>query len=271
MQILSMPTENKVEAAPLEAAERKYGTPEPFFLPGFGPHADTVALLIHGFTGSPSEFRRLGYYLHDQGYTVKAVLLPGHGTTPEDMIQTGFRDWWRGVKEEFEALRNAGYKRIIPIGHSMGGLLSLKLAMEEEVPGVVSLATPIHLGSRKVIFAAVLQFFVKYISKKRPPGAERITSESLAYDRTPVPCVVHFRRLLFHVKKKLDRVRVPLFIGQGELDRTSLPHSAPFIYKKVSSETKELKVYPNSSHGILLDSDRDQVYEDIGLFMARLI
>lgn len=249
---------------------RKFGTPEPFFLKGSGKNESTVVLLIHGFTGSPSEFRRLGYYLHDLGYTVKAILLPGHGTTPEDMIQTGFRDWWRCVKEEFAKLRQEGYERVIPIGHSMGGLLSLKLAMEEEVPGVVSLATPIHLGSRKVIFAFFLQFFVKYISKKRPAGYEHITSESLAYDRTPVPCVVHFRRLLFHVKRKLDRVQVPLFIAQGELDRTSLPASAPFIYKNVASRQKEIKVYPNSSHGLLLDSDREQVYEDIGLFLAQL-
>lgn len=268
MQSITMPAEHG--CTPVEVMERKYRTPEPFFLPGFGPNAETVVLLIHGFTGSPSEFRRLGYYLHDQGYTVKAVLLPGHGTTPEDMIQTGFRDWWRAVKEAFETLREAGYHRIVPVGHSMGGLLSLKLAMEEDVMGCVSLATPIHLGSRKVMLAWLLQWFVKYVSKRRPPDAERITSESLAYDRTPVKCVVHFRRLLFHVKKKLNRVRVPLFIGQGQQDRTSLPHSAPFIYKKVASEVKELKVYPNSAHGILLESDREQVYEDIGRFIAQL-
>jgi carboxylesterase len=257
-------------SAPISVIERQFGTTEPFFLPGFGPNAETAVLLIHGFTGSPSEFRRLGYYLNDLGYTVKAVLLPGHGTTPEDMIQTGFRDWWRGVKESFEWLQESGFTRIVPIGHSMGGLLSLKLAMEEDVSGVVSLATPIHLGSRKAIFAYMLQFFVKYVAKKRPPGFEHITSESLAYDRTPIPCVVHFRRLLFHVKKKLNRVRVPLFIGQGELDRASLPRSAPFIYKKVSSVDKVLRLYPNSGHGVLLETDRELVFEDIGRFIARL-
>lgn len=267
MEWVTMPAEN---SAPIGNMERKFRTPEPFFLPGFGPNADTVALLIHGFTGSPSEFRRLGYYLHDQGYTVKAILLPGHGTTPEDMIQTGFRDWWRCVKEAYDTLVDAGYRRIVPIGHSMGGLLSLKLAMEENVAGVVSLATPIHLGSRKLALAYMLQFFVKYVSKKRPQGFEHITSESLAYDRTPLPCVVHFRRLLFHVKKKLNRVRVPLFIGQGELDRASLPRSAPFIYKKVASVDKMLRLYPNSGHGVLLESDREHVFEDIGRFLARL-
>ncbi len=253
-----------------DPAARLFGTPEPFFLEGWGEHKDTVALLIHGFTGSPSEFRRLGYYLNDLGYTVKAILLPGHGTTPEDMIRTGFRDWWSCVRDEFAVLIREGYERVIPIGHSMGGLLSLKLAMEEQVPGVVTLATPIHLGSRSLMFAAWVQFFVKYISKRRPAGWENTVNESLAYDRTPVPCVVHFRKLLFNVKKKLDRVNVPLFIAQGELDRAALPASAPYIYNRVSSQKKEMKVYPNSSHGILLDSDREEVYQDISMFIAQL-
>ncbi|RAV02725.1 carboxylesterase [Paenibacillus sp. YN15] len=251
-------------------ADRQFGTPEPFFLEGWGEHKGTVALLIHGFTGSPSEFRRLGYHLNDLGYTVKAILLPGHGTTPEDMIRTGSRDWWSCVRDEFAVLVREGYDKVIPIGHSMGGLLSLKLAMEEQVPGVVTLATPIHLGSRTLMFAPWVQFFIKYVSKRRPAGWENMINESLAYDRTPVPCVVHFRKLLFHVKKKLDRVSVPLFIAQGELDRAALPASAPYIYSRVSSQKKEMKVYPNSSHGILLDSDREEVYQDISMFIAQL-
>lgn len=252
-----------------QPAERKYATTEPFFLEGIGQNAETALLLIHGFTGSPSEFRRLGYYLNDLGYAVKAILLPGHGTSPEDMICTGFSEWWDGVRTEFTLLREQ-YQRIIPIGHSMGGLLSLKLAMEEQVQGVVSLATPIHLGSRLVACAGWLQFFVKYAVKRRAPGTEHIINEALAYDRTPLRCVVDLRKLLFQVRKKLDQVDAPLFIAQGERDRTSLPRSAPFIFNKVSSQQKEMKVYPNSAHGILLDSERDQVYEDIGSFLAQL-
>lgn len=250
--------------------ERVFRTTDPFILPGRGANASTVLYLVHGFTGSPSEFRRLGYYLNDQGYTVNAILLPGHGTAPEDMIQTGHRDWWSGVRQGYEELRREGYSRIIPIGHSMGGLLSLKLAMEENLPGVISLSTPIHLGSRKLMFAGIMKFFVKYVSKQRPPGYDPSASESRSYDKTPVVCAQSFRRLLLRVKKELYRVKSPLFIAQGGLDRTTLPKSAPFIYGKVSSPQKEIKLYPNSTHSILLDRDKDQVYEDISRFVARL-
>ena len=50
---------------------------KPFFLPG-DEHA---VLLTHGFTGSAAHMRPLGDYLHAQGFTVRGILLPGHGTS----------------------------------------------------------------------------------------------------------------------------------------------------------------------------------------------
>ena len=44
-------------------------------------------LLIHGFPGSPVEMRLIGEYLNEREMTVLAPLLPGHGTTPEDLYQ----------------------------------------------------------------------------------------------------------------------------------------------------------------------------------------
>jgi carboxylesterase len=63
---------------------------EPFLLPG----SKKGALLIHGFTGSPSEMRLLGEHLHRENYTVLAPRLAGHGTTPEDMACTSWRHWY---------------------------------------------------------------------------------------------------------------------------------------------------------------------------------
>jgi carboxylesterase len=73
-------------------------------LPGDERKESTAVLMVHGFTGSPSEFRRVGYFLNEMGYTVKAVRLPGHGTTPEDMIRTGWRDWYQHVLDSYDEL-----------------------------------------------------------------------------------------------------------------------------------------------------------------------
>ena len=46
--------------------------PDPFYLEG---SRRIGILLVHGFTGSPSEMRLLGEYLNQKQYTVYAPLL----------------------------------------------------------------------------------------------------------------------------------------------------------------------------------------------------
>ncbi|MDD9270899.1 alpha/beta hydrolase [Paenibacillus sp. GCM10023248] len=224
--------------------------------------------MIHGFTGSPSEFRRIGYELKDQGYTIQAVRLPGHGTSPEDMIRTGWTDWYGHVLESYDKLANT-CKSVVVMGHSMGGLLALKLAVERQVAGVISLATPIYLTSRKSALAFVVQYFVKYINKK-PRAFSTILDESCAYTKTPIRCVVSLRKLLRHVKKLLPRVAVPVWIGQGNRDGVVHRDSAAYLYERIRSTVKELRYYPKSSHGLLLDQEREHVYADISAFILSL-
>ena len=56
---------------------RAYQGPEhePFFWEAGEP----AALLVHGFPGTPAEMRPLGEVLHEAGWTVHGVLLPGFG------------------------------------------------------------------------------------------------------------------------------------------------------------------------------------------------
>ena len=51
------------------------------------------ALCIHGFTGNPSAMRPVAEAFAAAGYSVELPRLPGHGTTVEDMITTGWSDW----------------------------------------------------------------------------------------------------------------------------------------------------------------------------------
>jgi len=72
----------------------------PFFFEG----NTTGCLLVHGFSGSPPEMRPMGVYLAEKGLTVIGVRLAGHGTTPEDMARTGWRDWVASAEEGLRAL-----------------------------------------------------------------------------------------------------------------------------------------------------------------------
>ncbi|GAA4864564.1 carboxylesterase [Paenibacillus vulneris] len=245
---------------------RNEKTTEPFFLQGHGERASTHIMMIHGFTSSPAEFRRLGYYLHDIGYTVDGILLPGHGTSPEDMMTTGWKDWSGHVVQHYDAIKNRNGKQVIVIGHSMGGLLAMKLAMERRLEGVISLSAPIFLKSRKTIMAVLLKYVMNYMEAK-PAAADYIIEEACTYTKMPVPCIVDLRKLMKLVKSRLEKVHVPIFIAQGERDGVVRPKSAAYIYQHVSSQMKQLTYYPDSSHAVLLDKEREKVYEDIHRFV----
>ena len=93
-----------------------------FFLQG---SRDEGILLVHGYTGAPSEMRMLGNFLQEEGgYTVLGVCLAGHCTTAEALEQTTWPDWYEAVEEGVKELHRH-CRHIYIAGQSMGGLLAM--------------------------------------------------------------------------------------------------------------------------------------------------
>ncbi len=99
--------------------------------------------------------------MHERGFSVCAIRLPGHGTTPEDMNDTRFEDWWNHTLASYDLLAAAGFQErsIIPVGFSMGGLLAIKLSLVRPVGGLMTLATPIFLHDRRIRYAGIVKLF----------------------------------------------------------------------------------------------------------------
>lgn len=95
----------------------------PFMLVG-GRHA---MLLVHGFPGSPAEMRPLAQHLHQLGWTVQGVLLPGFGAQIETLPERKADDWVREVERHLRALQQ-DYDTVVLVGLSMGGAISIQVA-----------------------------------------------------------------------------------------------------------------------------------------------
>ena len=50
-------------------------------------------LFIHSFGSTTLEFQEFSEFLQDQGFKTSNPLLPGHGTTPDDLNRFKFSDW----------------------------------------------------------------------------------------------------------------------------------------------------------------------------------
>src|SRR5437016_5161881 len=98
------------------------GAAEPFSLGG----GDLACLLLHGLTGSPAEVRPVGEALAKAGFRAVGPLLPGHGTTPQDLEVVTRADMLDAAREALLSLRGA--RRVYLCGLSMGALLVVYLA-----------------------------------------------------------------------------------------------------------------------------------------------
>lgn len=236
---------------------------EPFILSG----GKRGVLLVHGFTGTPAEMFLLGKHLNKQGYTVLAPRLCGHGTNLAEMATTDWVNWYHSVCDGYYLLKSI-CEEIDVVGLSMGGILSLKLAMEYEVNRVVTLSAPIHIVNRGVeLLPPIEECAGKYVPKKRRKFSDMAQQYCITYDRTPIACVHYLLRIIKLVSEQVGELKNPLLVVQSTNDHTVISDSANFIYDNAGSEKKELLWLEESGHLVTLDKEREKVFEKIVNFL----
>jgi len=234
-----------------------------FFYPG----SKTGILLIHGFTGSPSEMRYLGEYLKDKGFTVNGVLLKGHGTTIQDMNKTSYKDWIKSAEQGYLKLIDE-CDEIFVVGFSMGGALALHLAQKYDIKGIISLSTPIRILNRQYYIAMLVKYF-KFIIGKQQKIVKQKDPFIISYDKTPIKCMVSLMQLINLVKADLHKIEKPILIMQSYGDGTVHPSSANFIYNRIASIDKSIIFLHNSGHVITCDIEKEQVFDEVHSFISK--
>ncbi|KLU59268.1 carboxylesterase [Peptococcaceae bacterium CEB3] len=240
--------------------------PEPRLVEAFYHEGndDLGCLLLHGFTGSPSEMRFLGEKLAAHDWTVYGLLLSGHGTTPEDMVRTGWKDWARDAEAGVMGLRRH-CRRVAAIGLSMGGLLSLYLAEKGLVDAVISMNTPMVLQDWRARLAGLAKPFVRYVEKAEASGGT--TAERFAYERIPLRPLDSLNKALPGVRRNLGQVRCPVLVMQSRRDKTVSPRSADILWRGLSGARTELIFWENSGHILTLGPEREAVASETARFL----
>lgn len=88
----------------------------------------TGVLVVHGFTGSPFSVRGVADAVVGGGFDVEVPRLPGHGTSIDDMVTTGWSDWTGAVIDALERVASRT-DRVVVVGQSMGATLALWTAL----------------------------------------------------------------------------------------------------------------------------------------------
>lgn len=147
---------------------------------------DTTLVFIHGWSCDSGYWdAQLPVFARD--HRVIALDLAGHGASG-----LGRTAWtMQAFGEDVAAvIRKAGVKRVILIGHSMGGPVALETArlLGPQVIGVIGVDTLADVGGRTIDPAMIEQYMASL--RKDTPSAIRSLVSSLMFPKTADPALV---------------------------------------------------------------------------------
>ena len=242
--------------------------PSAFCLDG----GSTGILLIHGFTGSPPEMSLVGEYLNERDLTVSSPLLPGHGTTVEDLDTRTWEDWTSHVESALGDLQKR-CETVFVAGLSLGALLALYLAAQhDELAGAIAYSAPMGVTDWRSKLVPIFKKFIPQVTKSEDfmtdPEAKL---QNWSYETTPTSATHEVLKFKVEVKYLLPSINCPLLIINSSEDPVIRLDSGQYVYVHTSSTDKKLIMLHNCGHVITIDSEWELVAEETYKFIKNRV
>ena len=244
-------------------------------IPGFElkGNPEECIFMVHGFTGSAPELYPLAKLLQEKGYSVVVHALPGHGTSSiKALRKTSAKDWMESVKKAYEEVAKK-YKRVYVFGYSMGGTLAITLTEEHHLDGLI-LCEPALMPSNQFAWAAKLFRFTHLKVRWEGPDLE-FPDHSERYWRGQkgfyVKSAADLLTVASKAKKLLPKIVCPIMMTWAGKDTSILKKGVDTIEKITPANIKTYKIYPNNTHHLPSEPEKEQLAKDIDLFIKKTI
>jgi carboxylesterase len=231
--------------------------------------SDIGVLLCHGFTGTPQSMRPWGEYLADRGYTVRVPLLPGHGTTWQEMNGTRWEDWYSCVDTAFRELHQT-CEQVVVCGLSMGGALTLQLAQEHgpRISGLILVNPAVKFDDHRTRLLPVLKHVMGSLGAIGNDVKKEGVTE-LAYARTPLKAA-HSQLVAWQaVVQDLPEVTQPVLLLRSPQDHVVPASSSALILSRISSRDVTEILLEDSYHVATIDNDAPRIFDESAKFIER--
>lgn len=225
----------------------------PFFHRG----GKTGCLVLHGIGGTPANVRPVADALAARGFTVFAPLLPGHGETVRALNDATAGQWLRCALSAYDRLRAAGCTAIVPVGLSLGGILSAHVAALRPCAGLVLISAPIRM--RGYLRAARLMSpfvpFIRYSERDRQRTAA-LAPYAQMYNGFSTKKLCDLQRLIRRLRSRLPKITCPVLALWARYDNKVDPKSAAILRKGLCRAPLTERTLENSAHGSTYGEER---------------
>ena len=214
-----------------------------------GP-AKCGALLIHGLLDSPFSLRDIGQALAAHGILSRAILLPGHGTIPEDLLRTKYQEWITAVEAGVASFAEEVEKLFI-VGYSTGATLAIYEAFKNKnIAGIILLSPAVRI---KVPVSLMVEWhrFKKWLTRKHVQWLMREQETDYAkYQSIPFNAIKQVSKLT-HVIYGLERqhaLATPILMVMSREDETISSYRAMCFFSRYKHEKSRLLLYTRQQY-----------------------
>lgn len=228
-------------------------------------------LVLHGFTGNPQSMRPLAEVLGTAGYTVDLPLLPGHGTSVEDMIPTRFADWSSAAEAAYRSLADR-CEKVAACGLSMGGTLALWLAERHPDLSGVAVVNPLVDPPAEDFtdgIEALLEAGTEVVDGIGSDIAKEGVTEA-SYPQTPLAAALSLFEGVADVAAHLSEVGCPVLLLSSREDHVVAPVSGDVLVAGLSAPVERVFL-DRSYHVATLDWDAPLIEEQMVAFAGRVL
>ena len=249
-----------------------------------------AVLLIHGLTDSPYLFHDLANSFVDQGISVRTLLLPGHGTAAEALVDIDQADWRQAASYAIKSMLN-DFDNVYLGGFSTGGALvvdylnrnTLNETEQQKLKGVMLWSPASEAKSGMAWAAKYVSWFSDYLD-------EAADIDFAKYESFPANAGAQVHALMKRIEpEELKGLRnTPFFVVASEVDQTIetdatvniLAHwhaqngaaqsQDRLVYYTASKVEDQLNALPNSLKTVTTFSCAGQVYCENVLDIAHI-
>lgn len=211
-----------------------------------------LVLFIHGIFSSPAVFDLFYPILKEQGYSIYAVVLKGHGKDLKSITRVKYQEWIEQINTLLKQLSNK-YKKIHVVGHSMGALLAL--------------TSSDHLVTKRILIAPsyclklTFQFIKLCLFAHRPNSKDNYIKgnqkrfcitfpKSIFKKAIALKSLWELFKLKLYTKSIIKKIDKPTYIIQSKSDECVSLRCPNKILKQINNINKEVFWIDKSYHAV---------------------
>ena len=228
----------------------------------------TPLLFIHGWLGSSLEWTYQLYYFNTKEHII-ILDLPGFGKSDKPKIEYSI-DFF--TKQVVEFLKLLGYDEVILIGHSLGGMIALTIAIQNSklVKKLIVISTCASFSQSiknkwnlfwiNIVFRLVYKNFLKNIIKqiisteKEDREFKRHLINALKIPKSVVLNTFKNMTSKFNINKKLSQIFHPTLIIYGNEDKI-ISKSMIINLEELISNSR-IVVIEKSPHRVMIENHK---------------